>query len=430
MVGALITALSVFFAPIDAERRAGLVILTGVRWMLIAAAAFTIAYQPGTSRFAFSGIALLIALAVAMNIILHARLRSRRTIFVGLPLLAGVYDAAAITTALGLADGFTNESFVLYYPALLAFSIVFRGWWSLYYGAAVLTGYTLISVFTHGNFVQEDGPQQKVLILRLATMAATVVIGNMVVRIERSRRQAAVAAEAARARDVLELEQRARVAERAARDERRRLAQDVHDGISQNVYMLTLGLETAAAVLERERGNGHVDERLSALVRLSKQTLLDTRSLLFDLEQVMAGQTSLAALVQNQAREFTAVTGIAVEVDVIGDERPLPPAATGEVYRVVQEGLANVYKHARAGSVTLRLAYQDRGLRLAVEDDGCGFDPAHNPGRGYGVSGMRERIARLHGTLTIDAAPGRGTRLAAVIPYAEAEHGPDTRPAG
>jgi signal transduction histidine kinase len=430
MIGALITALSVFFAPLDAERRAGLAILTGVRWMLIAAAIFTIGYEPGLSRLAFGTIAVLIAVAVVMNIVFQARLRSRRTIFVGLPLFAGVYDAAAITTALALAEGFANDSFVLYYPALLAFSIVFRGWWSLYYGAAVLTAYTLVSLFTHDNFVQEDGSQEKVLILRLATMTATVAIGNMVVRIERSRRQVAVAAEAARARDVLELEQRARVAERTARDERRRLAQDVHDGISQNVYMLTLGLETVAAVVERERGNSQVDERLAALVRLSKQTLLDTRSLLFDLEQVMAGRTSLAALVQNQAREFTAVTGIAVNVDVTGEERPLAPVATGEVYRVVQEGLANVYKHARAGSVTLQLAYQDRGLQLVVEDDGCGFDPAHNPGRGYGVSGMRGRIDRLHGTLTIDAAPGRGTRLAAVIPYAEAEHGPDTHPAG
>jgi signal transduction histidine kinase len=418
------------FSPIDPERRAGLAILVAMRWLLIGAALFAMTYRPGTGAVAFPGILLLIAIDLWMNVLLQRRLTSGRTIFTVLPLVAAVYDAVAITVAVGLADGFANDSFVLYYPALLGFSLVFRGRWSVVYAAALLLAYTLISLFTHGNFHYGDTSDQKILVLRLATMAATVATANMVVRIERGRREQAVAAEAMRAREVLDLEQRARAAERAALDERRRLAQDVHDGISQSVYMLTLGLETAAAVQVREPDGPRNAERMDGLVRLAKQTLLDTRNLLFDLERVMAGQTSLAALVRNQAREFAAVTGIPVEVEVTGEERPLPPRTTGEVYRVVQEGLANVYKHAGAPAATLRLAYDPECMRLELADTGRGFDTSATLDRGYGLRGMRDRIERLRGDFAIASCPGQGTRLTVCIPYAEEGHDGDPGAAG
>jgi signal transduction histidine kinase len=158
---------------------------------------------------------------------------------------------------------------------------------------------------------------------------------------------------------------------------------------------------------------------MQGLVRLARQTLLETRNLLFDLERVMSGETSLAALVRNQAREFSTVSSIPVEVTVNGEERALPPATVGEVFRVVQEGLANVYRHAQAGAAAISLTFGEAGLAVRVRDDGAGM-PESTEGSGHGLRNMRERAHRLGGQLTIESGAGAGTAITLTIPYREA----------
>jgi signal transduction histidine kinase len=416
--------------PLDPERRAGMAVLVAMRWLLAATAVFAVNYRPTGSLVALGVINLLIAVAVAINLTVQWRLRAGRPLALGWALVASVFDATAITVAVDLVDGFRSNGFVLYYPALLAFSVVFPGRPSLAYGAAVALAYLAVALAKPESFDPGAASDQRALALRLATMAATVLIANIVVRIERERRERAVAAEAERAAQVLALEQRARELEQAAQEERRRLSREVHDGVSQAVYMLTLGLETAAALAAREDAPGPLRERLAALVALAKQALLDTRNLLFDLEGVLAGQTALSTLVHNQAREFAAVTAIAVDVRVTGTERPLPPVTVTEVYRMLQEGLANVYRHGQAGAVEIGLTYDTDGLVLTVRDNGRGFDPAAPRVRGRGLANMRERAARLGGALAVESAPGRGTCLTAVIPYQEGGHGADSGAGG
>jgi signal transduction histidine kinase len=100
----------------------------------------------------------------------------------------------------------------------------------------------------------------------------------------------------------------------------------------------------------------------------------------------------------------------------------------GEVYRVVQEGLSNVYRHAEARAVRVRLAYREREMELTIADDGCGFDPNAERTRGRGIANMQERALRLGGRLVVEAAPGRGTMLIAVIPNEERADVADPRP--
>lgn len=414
--------------PLEPERRASLSILVGARWFLIATAVFTVDYRPAVDARTLAILNLLILGAALLNLLLHGRLRAGQPVTLTLPLLASIYDAAAVTVAIGLVDGYENQSFVLYSPALLAISVVFPGRWSVLYALAAAIAYLGAIILQADTFQGGNPAVQRVLALRLAAMAATVFIANLVIKIERARRERAVAAEAARAEEVRALERRAREAERAAEVERRRLSQEVHDGISQEIYMLTLGLETAGALAAE--GDERLAGRLKALVHLAKQTLLDTRNLLFDLEQVMAGQTSLAALVRNQAEEFTAVTGVAVDVTVCGEERRLSPGAVGEVYRVVQEGLANVYRHAEARAVRLRLTYRAREMELTIADNGHGFDPSGARARGRGLANMRDRTSRLGGRLLVESAPGRGTTLTALIPHEEGADGADPPPVG
>lgn len=408
-----------FNSPMGPERRAGVAILVYARWLLAAAALAALDYEPNVNRISGLGINAVVLVALALNLFLQLRLSRGRPVPTGPAVLASGWDAAAITAAIGLHDGFQSTSYILYFPALLAFSLVFPGRWSALYSGVTAFAYLVVIYLAQPGFRPGDSADLKVLLLRLATMATTALIANIVVRIERQRRLAAVRAETERAAELLVMERRALDAERALHAERRRLSQEVHDGISQEAYMLTLGLETVAEAARRADSDPAVDERLAALLRLAKQTLLDSRTLLFDLEGVMAGETSLVALVRNQAQEFSAVTGVPVEVRLSGAERPLSPATVGEVYRVVQEGLANIFKHAGAGSATIALDYRERELRLCVSDSGCGFDPDEPRAHGHGLRNMRERTARLGGSLAVESATGSGVRLTVTIPFDE-----------
>ena len=352
-----------------------------------------------------AGLNLILGFAVLLNADLHWSLWRGRPIPLGLPLLAGVYDVTGLTLAILLVDGFDNPSFVLLYPALLGFTLVFPGRTSLLYVAAVTAAYAAIAVATHGAFDAGEKADVKSLALRLSTMPATVLIGNLVVRVERQRRDEAVAAE------------------RAALAERQRVTQEIHDGIAQGLYMLALNLEANTDVIESATPDPQLGRRMRGLVRLAKQTLLDTRSLLYNLQPAMAGREGLGHLLREQAGEFSAVTGIPVEVAIDGPERRLEPVAVSEVYRVAQEALANVYKHAQASAASLRLEFRSQSLLLAITDDGVGFDTAATDGRGHGLTSMRERAARLGGVLTIESSAGGGTRLTLTVPQKEATHG-------
>lgn len=418
-----------FFASrADAERRASLVVLASMRWVLIAAAAFQINFRPGSSQSEHNTLNLLLLVALGLNAVLHWLLATHRSIYLGLPVLLGFYDAIAITGAIATVDHFDNPSYLLYYPALLSFVLVFPGKWSATYTVAIMALYIVACL--PGETLEPGGTgDQKDLALRLSTMATAALTANLVVRVERRRREEAVAAERERAREVIAMEARAMEAERRAQTERHRLSQEVHDGVSQNVYMLTLGLETAAEAVAREPATAPLAERMQALVRLSRQALMETRHLLYDLDRVMTGDASFVSLVRHQAREFSAVSGIPVEVRVEGEERTLDAATVGELFRVVQEALSNVMRHSGASTVVLGLSYEGEELGLSLRDDGHGFQPTVLGG-GHGLGNMRERIERLGGELAVDSAPEAGTTVALRVPYGAREHAEDPRPVG
>ena len=267
----------------------------------------------------------------------------------------------------------------------------------------------VVSTLTHDSFDYRSSFDQKRLVVRLATMGVTVLMANLIVRIERHRRERAVVAEAERGQRVLELE-------REASEGRHRLAQEIHDGISQRVYMLTLGLETVKVLASRETDSPTLTERLDALVHLSKQTLLDTRHLLVDVSGVMGGDADLVSLVRKLADEFASVTAIRADVRTEGRPRAFAPESTAQLYRVTQEALANVYRHSGASRCGLSVEYRPDNLILAIEDNGHGFDEA-TAQAGHGIGNMRERAARLGGTLSISRLHDGGTNLVVTIPY-------------
>jgi signal transduction histidine kinase len=199
-------------------------------------------------------------------------------------------------------------------------------------------------------------------------------------------------------------------------EERQRLARDLHDSVTQLVFSLTLIAQSVGAAYRRDPAEG--ERRLARIVELSQQSLAEMRALLAELRPAGPVPNGLVPALQ---KHFERV-GEREKLEIVLDAETYAPHNRDfeeTLYRVVQEALNNVVKHARAGRVTVRLAQANGQVQLWVADDGQGFDlaavnarPADENGGGLGLVGMRERIDRLGGKLVIDSAPGAGTTVA------------------
>jgi PAS domain S-box-containing protein len=198
--------------------------------------------------------------------------------------------------------------------------------------------------------------------------------------------------------------------------ERTRIAMELHDGLSQRLAALSMGL----SALKSHLGG----EGLEQLARLQSATVAlanEIRGLSHELHPGALRHAGLAAALRANCRELNGRDG--VEIAFAGDD-DLPPLAPGVslcLYRVAQEALHNVIRHAQAKHAGVILGKDDGRLRLTVWDDGRGFDPeAARASDGVGLASMEERVNVLRGTIDIDAHPGRGTEVRVEIPFKEA----------
>ena len=209
-----------------------------------------------------------------------------------------------------------------------------------------------------------------------------------------------------------------RVAELAAEGERGRIAREIHDGIAQMVFMLTLSLETAM-----DRVGGDPEEqrrRLQDLTALAKNALWEVRQYIFDLQPLLSGAEGLPGAIQGVVKEFQAVSDLPVEVAITGTPQRLPIATSAALYRIVQEGLGNIFRHARASQVRIDVAFTADEVALSISDDGVGMAEGAVDGRtGYGMGNVRARVDDLGGNVTVDSNPGEGTRIHVTVPSGE-----------
>jgi signal transduction histidine kinase len=205
--------------------------------------------------------------------------------------------------------------------------------------------------------------------------------------------------------------------------ERERLAREIHDTVAQSLT----GMVMLAQQARRNLDSGDLDaigDELATLESSARDALVETRSLVAAAAPVELGAGVTAALERVAAR-FTRDTGIPVRVVVdlqmgveggsMDDAAPLARDVEVVLLRSAQEGLTNVRKHASASDVTLDLRASHGDICLTVSDDGSGFDPAA-PSDGFGLPGMRDRVALAGGSLTITTAPGEGTTLVVALP--------------
>ena len=202
--------------------------------------------------------------------------------------------------------------------------------------------------------------------------------------------------------------------ESAAAAERNRLARDLHDAVSQTLFSVSLIAEVLPRIYARDPVQGA--QRLDELRQLTRGALAEMRTLLLELRPAALAEADLSDLLKQLGEAVTGRARIAVEVRT-EDTDALPTEVRVAFYRIAQEALNNVAKHSGATRATVSLSPLDEpkgGLRLVIQDDGVGFDPAETGTGRLGLGIMRERAEAVGASLTITSAPDQGTTLWAI----------------
>lgn len=199
-------------------------------------------------------------------------------------------------------------------------------------------------------------------------------------------------------------------------DERLRISRDLHDGIIQSIYAVSLSLEDVAELVETDPVAA--SERVDRSIDRLNTSIGDIRTMIVGLgTEAGAG---IGEALESMTAELLAGSPVEMRLDVEAatavDER-LHPEAVHELVQIAREAVSNVARHSRAGAATLALQVEQDHAVLRVEDDGVGFDPDRRPGSGhFGLANLRDRASRVGGTLTIESRASAGTRIIVRLP--------------
>ena len=205
----------------------------------------------------------------------------------------------------------------------------------------------------------------------------------------------------------------------AQEDERHRVARELHDVTSQALATLAVGVEALGAL--PGSCSKELQTQLEGVRSLLAATSKDVHKLIYDLRPSLLDDLGLSAALRSCAHNSLDAAGVEVHFEIDGEEKRLPPEVEIALFRIVQEAIVNVSRHAHAESVYVSLEFKENKVCVQIEDDGAGFDfsqgfISRGIGRGVGLLGMKERAELVGGTLTIDTRPRGGTRVLVEIP--------------
>ena len=202
----------------------------------------------------------------------------------------------------------------------------------------------------------------------------------------------------------------------AVLEERQRLARELHDSVTQALYSVTLYADAARMAFSAEKWEA-LESNLQEVRNMAREAMYDMRLLVFELRPFMLETEGLASALRARLAAVEGRSGLKTEVHVEG-ERRLPIKMEEELYRIAQEGLNNVVKHAQATRLQIYLKYDENTVSLEMIDDGKGFKPEDvSRSGGFGLPGIQERVQQLGGILNIESIPLRGTRLSIRISF-------------
>jgi two-component system sensor histidine kinase DegS len=212
---------------------------------------------------------------------------------------------------------------------------------------------------------------------------------------------------------------------KAQEEERQRVARDIHDGPAQMLSNVVLKAEICERLIDVDLDQAR--NELQNLKKIVRDSLQDVRKIIYNLRPMSLDDLGLIPTLQRYILTFQEESGISVSFITKGSEPELKSVISLTVFRIVQEALSNVAKHARANNAVTQLEFLEKNLKLYVYDDGIGFDTAKLNDRneditsGFGLVSMRERVELLGGDMRISSEPGKGTRLNIIIPFTQEE---------
>ncbi len=332
---------------------------------------------------------------VTLNGLVHYRLLTNRPVTWRWLLLLSAMDMVLITTGIILQRGFEGFLFLAYYPALALFVLVFPSLWlGLAWTTMTAVVYAFLSVRV-GLGLDIVAGDEKVLLARLAAMYVLVVCVSLIVRFERTSRQAAVERE------------------RHLQQERIELSQTIHDTTAQTTYMIGLGIHRVRELADET--NEELMAALDATATLSKSAMWELRRPI-DAGLIFEG-SKLGPVLWSHCATFERITAVPAGLSQSGTEPLLTIETRARLFSIAHNALTNAFMHARPGRVDVRLDFEDDNIGMSVSDDGVGL-PDDYAERGRGFSGMRADAERMGGTLVVQGGDGGGgTTITCVVPH-------------
>jgi two-component system, NarL family, sensor histidine kinase DegS len=201
---------------------------------------------------------------------------------------------------------------------------------------------------------------------------------------------------------------------RAQEDERKRVAREIHDGPAQLIANLVIKTELCEKLIDMDKEKAK--EELISLKGFLRSSLSDVRKIIYDLRPMSLDDLGLVPTLQRYISNYVEDNKIFVDFLVFGDPKPLKPVIELAAFRIVQEALSNIKKHAEAENAGIRVEFTKEHLNLLISDDGKGFDKsklkaARRDDEGYGLLSMKERVELLNGKFDLKTSHGKGTKI-------------------
>ncbi len=197
-------------------------------------------------------------------------------------------------------------------------------------------------------------------------------------------------------------------------EERKRVAREIHDGPAQSLANLVMRVEVTQNMLHKDLEKA--DKELEELKEIVRSSVKDVRKIIYDLRPMSLDDLGLIPTLRKYIEDFVEDTGIKIDFTVLGEEQELPSTHEITVFRLIQEGLNNINKHAQADTGQVRLEFAAENLNILITDDGVGFNPEKNNTDSYGITSMKERCNLLDGEFDLQSSKHRGTRIRIKLP--------------
>ena len=371
------------------------------RWFVCLLSAFELAYRPSLWYPDDMGYLFLVVPLVTLNGLVHYRLLTSRPVTWRCMLALSAMDIALVTAGVAIGGRFHTFIFVIYYPAIALFAMVFTAvWLSLAWTTMVAVAYSIVSLSV-GSGLNRDMGDEKMLVSRLAAMYALVLIVCLITQFERTRRRTAV-----------NREQR-------MQQERIELSQNIHDTAAQTTYMIGMGIHRAMNLAGES--NRELVAALDATYALSKEAMWELRHPI-DAGRIFEDR-ELGRVLRSHCATFQKITSVPARMTQSGAEPPLTAEMRARLFSIAHNALTNAFLHARPGRVEVKLEFEADRIRLSVSDNGVGL-PDDYAERGRGIDGMRENAETMGGALCVESGKGGvGTTITCVVPRETDERG-------